>query len=75
MTRHIGAFIQNTVKPMIEELDKVLGKCENLKIDKEELQKIFANLLVFEMFKTVVYCATYVFLGLKLCQTLLRILL
>lgn len=58
--RYIGAFIQNTLKPLIEETDKLLGKCQNLNIDTNHL---IDKLLHFELQKTCIKCLTYIVLG------------
>lgn len=62
-THHIGGFIQNTVKPLVEELDKLLGKCEHLKITKEEITKLLNTVIVLEVFKVAAQSITWIFLG------------
>ena len=74
MTRHIGAFIQNTIKPLIEELDKLLGKCEHLKFGKEELYILLNGLVRFEMDKIKLYCLVYLILGTEFCLVVYLIL-
>jgi len=68
MTHHIGAFIQNTIKPLVEELDKLLGKCEHLKIDKKTLENIIHLATDVELTKaTMNFIATIV---VAICATI-----
>lgn len=61
--RYIGAFIQNTLKPLIEEADMLLSKCEYLNIDTG---KLLDKLIRFELQKTFVLSGTYITLGIIL---------
>ncbi len=74
MTRHIGAFIQNTIKPLIEELDELLGKCKHLNMDKEERRKILDAFIALEIYKVGMYSMTYLILGTLFCMTVYFIL-
>ena len=74
MISHIGSFIANTVKPLVEELDKLLGKCSNLHLTKEELNKTIENFIEFELEKTYVYCILSLILGVLFCLTVYFIL-
>jgi len=51
MTRHIAYFIENILRPFITELDDLLGKCEHLKINSEDIKDILADILFY---KTIV---------------------
>ena len=74
MTRHFGAFIQNILKPIIEEADKVLGKCKNLHLTKKNICEIIHILLKYEIIKSVIYSITYIMLGILGCLTVYFIL-
>jgi hypothetical protein len=63
MTRHIGAFIQNTLKPLIEELDKILEDCKTLKFTKEEIEKIIERFVWLEFKITFLYLIGFIILG------------
>lgn len=52
MTRHVGAFIQNTIKPCIESLDELLGKCKHLKLKHEQIMELAKLTLQLELQKT-----------------------
>ena len=58
--RYIGAFIQNTLKPLIEELDKLLGKCEHLKLTRDDIGAWLQHILLVEVVKTVIWGVVYV---------------
>ena len=74
MTHHIGAFILNTIKPLIEELDKLLGKCKHLKLGKEDIEQMLFKVIWLELNKVRWYCLTYLALGVMLCLTMYFIL-
>ena len=71
---HIGGFILNTIKPLIEEVDKILGECKNLNIDKEERMWLLKELMYLELAKTYAQFATYMILGVVGCLTVYFIL-
>ena len=73
-THHVGGFIQNTMKPMIEEINKVLARCENIQMTKIEVQQLLDQFVTIEIIKTFVYCITYLLLGGMLCGTIYFIL-
>ena len=73
-TRHIGAFIQDTVKPIIESLDELLGKCVHLKLSRRELNKMIDLFVEVELIKTFAYCITYLLITIGLCLTVYFIL-
>jgi hypothetical protein len=66
MTRHLGYFVAHTIKPLIEELDKVFSKCENLKFDKLYCEYILRQLIELELKKVIIYCVTYTGIALML---------
>ena len=74
-TRHLGYFIHHTLKPLIEEMDKIMGKCQNLKIDKYTLEYMFERLIWLEIHKALIYCGTYLIIAGALCISLYFILL
>ena len=55
MTRHIGMFIETTLRPVIERVDQILGKCEHLKLDKNELRKMVDLFVEVELIKSAWY--------------------
>ena len=74
MTRHIGAFVTNVLKPLIEELDKLLGKCKHLKLTKKDINSMMLDLISLEVYKTKWYCILYLVLGSLFCLTVYFIL-
>jgi len=65
--RHVGYFIHNTIKPLIEELDQLMGKCQNLKFDKVYFEEILSKLIELELSKATLYCVTYLAIAGFLC--------
>ena len=45
MTRHIAYFIENILRPFIKDLDGLLGKCEHLKINSEDMERYIDKFL------------------------------
>lgn len=74
MTRHIGAFIQNTVKPLVEELDKLLGKCKHLKFKRKDIELMVKVVMDYSLIKTIIHSVTYLILGAIFCRTVWLIL-
>ncbi len=58
MTRHIGAFILNVLKPAIEELDKLLGKCQHLKLDNSDIYDLLNGFAKLQIYKLIIKCIT-----------------
>ena len=74
-TRHVGYFMLHTVKPMMEELDKILEKCNNIKIDSLTLDLMIKDVINLEIKKSIIYCITYIIISLILggiCYVILR---
>jgi len=65
-TRHIGYFILHTIKPMIEELDEVLKKCEKINLRREDLELMVNHIIELEIEKSFIYCTTYVLISMIL---------
>jgi len=74
LTEHIGAFVQNTLKPLIEELDSLFSRLERFGMDKEDIKHILAWLIDLEIKKIIWYSITYIVLGAMLCFTLFHII-
>ena len=72
--RHVGAFIQNTLKPCIEELDKILIKCERLKVDPESLRSALFGFMELQYQKCKWKCITNLILGAMFCLVVWLIL-
>ena len=68
-THHIGGFIMNTIKPLIEELDQLLGKCQYLKLDNEDISFLILHTVDFELKKVVLQLITWIILGVCGCLT------
>lgn len=66
MTRHFGAFIQNTLRSIVKEIDGVLSKCVYLTLTKEDIYTLIRLFLGFEVCKTMIISVTYLLLGLVL---------
>ena len=73
-SRHIGYFIMHTIKPLIEELDKVLSKCKVLNLNKYDLQKMINRIIELEICKSLIYCFFYSFMAIMICLTVYFIL-
>jgi len=67
MTRHLGTFIQNTIKPLLEQAERLLDK-------HMHLESIINKLIVLEILKTIVYSFMYIILGVLFCLTVYFIL-
>ncbi len=67
MIRSIGAFIQNTVKPLLEEVERLLSKHKNIEV-------VVHKVILLEVFKTMIYSLTYLILGVLFCLTVYFIL-
>lgn len=68
-THHIGGFVQNTVKPLIEKLDEFLGECKNLHLSKEEIREMIKFTTDLEIAITMIKSVTWVILGIIGCLT------
>ena len=55
MTRHIAYFIENILRPFIQELEQLFSKCEHLKIDKEEIRFYLISFLNYGLVKTLIW--------------------
>lgn len=74
MTRHIGMFMQQTIKPILYELSEVLTKCKKLDITKKEMSEILSELVYVELQKTILQCTTQLVLGILFFITIYLIL-
>ena len=70
MTRHIGVFIINTLRPLIEELDKLLGKCQYLCISRDDLYGIVRLMVELEIQKTIIKGMVSLIIGGMFCWTM-----
>ena len=74
-TRHLGYFILHTVKPMIEEIDKILEKCKNINLHGELIDSLILRVIELEIKKSLIYCVTYIIISIilgALCYMVLR---
>ena len=74
MTRHLGNFILNVLKPLIEETDKMLGKCEYLKLDDEDIVYILETTIDLTLKRALINAITYIILGGMFCWSVWMIL-
>ena len=67
MTRHLGNFILNVLKPLIEETDKLLGECKHLDIDGEDILLILDEVIKLSLRRALINAVTYIILGGMFC--------
>ena len=70
----VGAFVRDTLKPLVEELDVLLGKCEHLKLSKDEIDKFLRIVIGMEYLKLRYNFWLYLILGVLFCLTVYFIL-
>ena len=70
MTRHIGVFIINTLRPLIEEIDKLLAKCLYLKLENKSVEYILKIFIDLELKKTIIRGVIHLVLGIMFCWTI-----
>lgn len=68
-THHLGGFIQNTIKPLIEEVDSILNKCKNLKLKKKEIEYLIFKSIELEIEKAKYQAVMWITLGVLGCLT------
>lgn len=74
MTRHLGYFIQHTIKPLVDDLNKALKGCEKIKMDKRFLEIFIYELVHLEIRKLLVRSIVHIILGILFCMTVYFIL-
>lgn len=66
-SRHLGYFFIHTVKPIIEEIDKVLDKCRNIEIKGTDMKWLIEKVVMLEVNKSIIYAICYVICGGMFC--------
>lgn len=74
MTYHIGAFIRETVRPLINELEVLMKKLKKMGVKSDQIEVMVDYVVQLEIIKTISYCITYVIIGVFFCLTLYFIL-
>lgn len=76
MIRHFAYFVEHTLSPLIQEIDKVLGKTEDLKniLDREMINKAISTLVELELSKTIIRAVVGLIISLIFAGVVLTIL-
>ena len=74
MTRHLGNFILNVLKPLIEETDRMLSTCEHLRVDGDDVIIILEETIELTLKRALINAVTYIILGGMFCWSVWFIL-
>ena len=69
----VGAFLENTVRPLLKEFQWFFQECDrqNIKISEENITRIFKYVAKAHMRTVIIQCVQAIFISLIVCTTFL----